>query len=201
VTDAHTNLSSIPPSDIGRLGRSSSAEDFVAFRLAQLAILLSEVAPVGGAVLDLERLGYYDFFAANPFAVFGPVDRLQHAQLHQASFDERQLSYASTGSRFANRRKRLQHDVALLIAYGLAGPRGGGYGITSGGKVFVDSLSALYVDQYRESIRVVHERLRHLSDTQLARASKRWLTTPSLLLDLYGAADSDQIFSGLQDGS
>ena len=139
----------------------------------------------------MSPLGYCDFFAANPFVIFEPGDHLQHAQLHHASFDERQLSYASTGSRFANRRKRLQHDVALLVSYGLAGPRGGGYGITTNGVRFADSLSALYVDQYRESVRVVHERLRRLSDPQLAQASRRWLTTPSLLLDLYGSTDAD----------
>jgi hypothetical protein len=171
--------------------RYAAPEDFVAFRLAQLVILLSEVAPANARAIDLERLGYYDFFAANPFVIFESNDRLQHAQLHQASFDERQLSYASTGSRFANRRKRLQHDVALLISCGLAGPRGGGYGITQNGENFVESLSALYVDQYRESVRVVHERLRRLSDSQLAQASRRWLTTPSLLLDLYGSTDAD----------
>jgi hypothetical protein len=177
--------------ELAGLDRYASPEDFVVFRLAQLAILLSEVAPDGARAIDIERLGYYDFFAANPFAIFDVHDRLQHAQLHRASFDERQLSYASTGSRFANRRRRLQHDVALLVAYGLAGPRAGGYGITSRGTAFVDSLAALYVDQYRESVQVVHGRLRQLSDTQLALAARRWLTTPSLLLDLYGSAEAD----------
>ena len=181
--------------------RYASPEDFAAFRLAQLAILLSEVAPLDARAIDLERLGYYDFFAANPFAIFDPNDRLQQARLHHASFDERQLSYASTGSRFANRRKRLQHDVALLVSYGLAGPRGGGYGTTARGEQFVASLSALYVDQYRESVRVVHDRLRRLSDPQLAQASKRWLTTPSLLLDLYGSIDADPQPSGHVGGS
>jgi hypothetical protein len=179
------------PKDFASLDRYAAPEDFVAFRLAQLAILLSEVAPDGAKAIDLERLGYYDFFAANPFVIFGTDDRLQQAELHRASFDERQLSYASTGSRFANRRKRLQHDVALLVAYGLVGPRGGGYGITPSGERFVDSFTALYVDQYRDSIRVVHSRLRQLSDVQLAQAAQRWLTTPSLLLDLYGSAEAD----------
>jgi hypothetical protein len=183
------------------LDRYAAPEDFVAFRLAQLAILLSEVTPEGTKAIDLERLGYYDFFAANPFVIFEANDRLQHAQLHRASFDERQLSYASTGSRFANRRKRLQHDVALLVAYDLVGPRGGGYGITPSGQQFVDSLAALYVDQYRDSIRVVHSRLRQLSDAQLARAAQQWLTTPSLLLDLYGSAEADPSWTRATGGA
>jgi hypothetical protein len=196
LKDSDTNAHITSASGFATRARYASPEDFAAFRLAQLAILLSEVAPTGARTIDLERLGYYDFFAANPFVIFESSDRLQHAQLHHASFDERQLSYASTGSRFANKRKRLQHDVALLVSYGLAGPHGGGYGITANGEHFVGSLSALYVDQYRESVRVVHDRLRRLSDSQLAQASKRWLTTPSLLLDLYGSTDGDLQSSG-----
>jgi hypothetical protein len=191
VNDPDTAGTSSPTERLATRTRYASPEDFLAFRLTQLAILLSEVAPIGARAIDMERLGYYDFFSANPFAIFEPSDRLQHAQLHHASFDERQLSYASTGSRFANRRKRLQHDVALLVAYRLAGPRAGGYGITADGVQFVSSLTALYVDQYRESVRVVHTRLRRLSGPQLAHASKRWLTTPTLLLDLYGSTDSE----------
>ncbi|KRQ27342.1 hypothetical protein BKG82_04045 [Mycobacteroides chelonae] len=172
------------------IGEYIAPEDFPVFRLTQLMILLQEVAPVGAKAIELERLGYYDFFAANPFAIFGTDDELQHAQLHQASFDERQLSYASTGSRFANRRKRLQHDVAVLVAYRLAQMRHGGYEITSMGQDFVESLTALYVDQYRQSVRVVHSRLRLLSDNQLSQAARGWLKTPSLLLDLYGSVNS-----------
>lgn len=168
-----------------------SPEDHTVFRLAQLVILLDEVAPVGGKPLDLERLGYYDFFAANPFAIFSADDRAEQAALHRASFDERQLSYASTGSRFANRRKRLQHDFALLVAYRLVERRAGAYGITMHGKDFVNSLTALYAEQYRESVRVVHKRFKGLSDMQLAAAVRGWLQTPSLLLDLYGSGEAN----------
>jgi len=168
---------------------TSSPEDYPTFRLTQLAILLDEITPADAKGIDLERIAYYDFFAANPFAIFQDSDVSERARLHRAAFDERQLSYASTGSRFANRRRRLQHDFGLLIAYGLAAPRGGGYGIAERGTTFVGGLSALYADQYRESVRVVHTRLKRLSDTQLANAARQWLQTPSLLLDLYGNPD------------
>ncbi len=168
---------------------SRAPEEHTTLRVAQLAILLAEIAPTGGATIDIERLGYYDFFAANPFAIFGPEDQLERARLHRAAFDERQLSYASTGSRFANRRRRLQHDVAILVAYNLAERREEGYGITERGAGFVEALAALYADQYRASVQVVHERLRKLSDSKLAEAARGWLKTPSLILDLYGAAE------------
>lgn len=168
---------------------SRAPEEHTTLRVAQLAILLSEIAPAGGRTIDIERLGYYDFFAANPFAIFGPDDELERARLHRAAFDERQLSYASTGSRFANRRRRLQHDVAILVAYNLADRREEGYGLTERGAHFVEALSALYADQYRASVQVVHERLKKLSDSKLAESARGWLKTPSLILDLYGAAE------------
>lgn len=168
---------------------SRAPEEHTTLRVAQLAILLSEIAPAGGRTIDIERLGYYDFFAANPFAIFGPEDDLERARLHRAAFDERQLSYASTGSRFANRRRRLQHDVAILVAYNLAERRQEGYGLTGRGADFVEALAALYADQYRASVQVVHERLKKLSDSKLAESARGWLKTPSLILDLYGATE------------
>lgn len=168
---------------------SRAPEEHTTLRVAQLAILLSEIAPAEGKTIDIERLGYYDFFAANPFAIFGPEDELERARLHRAAFDERQLSYASTGSRFANRRRRLQHDVAILVAYNLAERRDEGYGLTNRGAEFVDALAALYADQYRASVQVVHERLRKLSDSKLAVAAREWLKMPSLILDLYGSTE------------
>lgn len=168
---------------------SRAPEEHTTLRVAQLAILLSEIAPADARAIDIERLGYYDFFAANPFAIFGAGDDLERARLHRAAFDERQLSYASTGSRFANRRRRLQHDVAILLAYNLAERREEGYGLTERGADFVDSLAALYADQYRASVQVVHERLKKLSDSKLAESARGWLKTPSLILDLYGATE------------
>ncbi|WP_019145076.1 hypothetical protein [Aeromicrobium massiliense] len=167
--------------------QSRAPEEHTTFRLAQLAILLGEVAPVGGRSVDLEVLGYYDFFAANPFVVVAVDDARDRARLHQAAFDERQLTYASTGSRFANRRKRLQHDFALMVAYGLAERRSDGYGQTVLGAEFVASMHALYVDQYRASVSIVHARIRSLSPARLGREARHWLSTPSLVLDLYGA--------------
>lgn len=169
--------------------RSRAPEEHTVFRLAQLVILLGEVAPADGKTIDLERLGYYDFLSANPFVVVTPDDARDRARLHRAAFDERQLAYASTGSRFANRRKRLQHDFALLVAYGLAERRADGYSQTEKGADFVGGLTALYVDQYRDSVQIVHGRLKSLSGPALARQARDWLQTPSLVLDMYGSAE------------
>lgn len=164
-------------------------EEHVLLRLAQLLLLMDEVTDAKG--VGLERLGYYDFFAANPFAVIDPEERAARAELHAAGFDERQLSYASTGARFANRRQRLQHDVALLVAYGLVGPSGQGYAITPTGRQAASRFLSLYAAQYRTAARVIHRRFRSLSDTALIRQARGWLRRPSLVLDLYGAPDDD----------
>lgn len=169
--------------------QSRAPEEHTSFRMAQLVILLGEIAPASGRTIDLETLGYYDFFAANPFVIVDREDARDRARLHQAAFDERQLTYASSGSRFANRRKRLQHDFALLVAYGLAERRADGYAQTERGAEFVTRLTALYVDQYRESVNVVHARLKSLSAPALARQAREWLSTPSLVLDMYGSTE------------
>lgn len=162
-------------------------EDHTTFRLAQLLILIAEISPPKAKALGIERIGYNDFFAANPFAVIDAQNRAERARLHRAAFDERQLSYASTGSRFANRRQRLEHDLALLSAYRLVTPSSTGYAATALGVEAANRFCALYAEQYRESVRVVHGRIKRLSDSQLAEQARQWLDTPSLLLDLYGS--------------
>lgn len=176
--------------ETGELRPSTAPEDHTAFRLAQLLLLFAEIAPAAEKGMHLERIGYYDFFAANPFAVVGQEDRSSRARLHHAAFHESQLSYASTGSRFANRRQRLQHDLAVLVAYGLIARRADGYAATELGERTAKQFSAMYAHQYRESVQVVHERLRRLSDTQLAKSARDWLRTPSLILDLFGVPSS-----------
>lgn len=173
-------------------GPSVAPETHTQFRLAQLAILLDEVSPENERGLDLERLGYYEFFAANPFAVFALEDKLERAQLHYAAFDERQLTYASTGSRFANRRQRLQHDVALAVSYGVAEVRPTGFGITHIGHELAAGLLSLYAGQFRASVRLIHARFRKLSDAQLTRSARVWLREPSLVLDLFGSPELDE---------
>lgn len=175
--------------EIHNLDTRRSPEESPVFRIAQLVILLDEIAPKDSKGIDLERIAYYDFFAANPFAIFGDDDLIDRARLHRSGFDERQLSYASTGPRFANRRRRLQHDFSLLVAYGFVAPRGDGYGIAPRGTGFAQALTALYADQYRESVRVIHRRFKKLSDRKLAELARQWLQTPPLLLDLYGSWD------------
>ncbi|KXK62657.1 hypothetical protein AWW66_06945 [Micromonospora rosaria] len=167
-------------------------EDHVLFRITQLLLLMRVVAGPDTQGLGLERLGYYDFFSANPFLVIGRDEKKARAQLHLAGFDERQLSYAATGHRFVNRRRRLQHDLALLAAYDLATLRAGGWTLTARGLDTAHQFTALYAEQYMTSVRLVVQRLaRFGSDAALARQAGQWLREPQLILDLYGATDAE----------
>lgn len=162
-------------------------EDRQVFRLAQLLLLLEVAADNRVLVRTVDRLGFYDFFAANPFIVTsGTEDRdaEDRLALRLAGFSDRQLSYASTGQRFASRRRRLQYDLSLLLAYGLATVSSDGYALSPSGRRVAEELTSVYADAYRQAARVVLRRLGRLSDRKLADSAAGWLGRSWLLIDL-----------------
>jgi len=162
-------------------------EDRQVFRLAQLTLLLEVAADDQAPIRTVDRLGMYDFLAANPFIVTSGGERRDEEDrvtLRLAGFTDRQLSYASTGQRFASRRRRLQHDLSLLLAYGLAAIGASGYVPTPLGRAVAEGLTSVYADAYREAAHVVLRRLRRLSDRRLAESVANWLGRDWLLIDL-----------------
>ncbi len=165
----------------------TSPEDRPVFRLAQLTVLLEIMGEETIAVQTVDRLGFYDFFSANPFVVVSGDDKRDAADrltLRLAGFSSRQLSYASTGQRFVSRRRRLQHDLALLIAYGVAEIGSSGYTLTASGRELAAGLTSVYAEAYRDAARVVLRRLRRLSDRQLRQQADEWLGKSWLLIDV-----------------
>ena len=145
-------------------------EERTAFRLAQLLVLLTVAHDMQADIRTVDRLAYYEFFAANPFvAVSGANEKdiEDRLDLRLAGFLEGQLTYATAGQRFIGRRQRLQHDLALLIAYGLAEVTDKGYSVTQLGLDTATRLEAQYKDQYSRSAHVILGRLRRLSDRRL----------------------------------
>jgi hypothetical protein len=185
-------MANVNPDEPGIVNELSAAvpgapEDRQVFRLAQLILLLEVAVNDGIPVQSVDRLGFYDFFAANPFVVTsGAEDRdaADRLALRLAGFTDRQLSYASTGQRFASRRRRLQHDLSLLLAYGLItlGPQG--YVLTPSGRIVGAGLTSIYADAYREAAHVILRRLGRLSDRRLAENVAGWLGQSWLLIDL-----------------
>ena len=154
-------------------------EDDVIFRLAQLLLLLASVDHLGKPGVSLERLGCYDFLVANPMLVLTDEADPDRTRLLMAGFDGRALSYASPAHRFATRRERLQHDLALLVAYGLAAPavnRSVLYAITVEGLELAGRFTALYARAYRLSADILVRRLSGMSDRRLREAVGTWTT-------------------------
>lgn len=163
-------------------------DDLLEFRLGRLLLLLDVARQQSGLKpLDIERLGYYDFFADNPFLVFDDGDEQQDLLLE--GFHKRNLSYQSSAQRFTNRRARLQHDLMMLIAHDLAyASTAQGkveYGITDMGHEFTSSIRSLYARAYRRSARLIVSYLNRLSDTKLQENAKLWLRAEPFLIDIY----------------
>lgn len=167
--------------------RPFNPEDSSTFRLARLLLLLHVAHISGRQVQSIDRLGYYEFFADNPFLVItegGRRDEADGAALRAAGFSSVQLSYASSGHRFASRRRRLQHDLAQLIAYGLVELSGDGYVVTDAGVGLAQCLNSVYADAYRVSATLVLARLGGKSNKGLDASAEEWLGHSSLLIDI-----------------
>ena len=136
----------------------------------------------------MERISLYDFFADNPFLIFGR-DTDEHQTLVLAGFDSRNLSYQSSAQRFSSRRERLQHDLATLVAYGLTSAtteaRRVVYALTDAGRDHAAALRSLYAQAYRSSAALVGRVLNKLSDRALQEQTRNWLRADELLIDLF----------------
>lgn len=144
--------------------------------------------------MDIERISLYDFFSDNPFLVFDR-ETPQHETLVLAGFDSRNLSYQSSAQRFSSRRERLQHDLAMLLAYGLLEARPEGrrvaYQLTEKGHARAGELNSLYAQAYRRSAEVVGRELNRLSDTALQTQTRGWLQADALMIDLFEPASGN----------
>ncbi|BFV56338.1 hypothetical protein KCMC57_up14420 [Kitasatospora sp. CMC57] len=157
-------------------------EDEVQFRLAQLLLLLDAVCGHEQYGASLERIGYYDFLSANPFLVVPSEDR-DAGRLRLAGFDPQVLAYASSSQRFTSRRERIQHDLALLVAYDCCAvsnhDKALHYAITDIGRTLSARLTATYATSFSTAAAIVVRRLRRLSDKALREQTAQWLRPAS----------------------
>ena len=153
------------------------SEDDQVFRMAQLLLLMDELDE---SPIALDRLTCYDFLAENPYLLFAETEP-ERPRLRLAGFAEGALSYSSPGQRFTTRQERVGGDLALLVAYGLVEgtvvDQTISYRIAQRGIEVVSGLQSMYADGYRQSARMVYDRLRRLSDTRL-HATVRDLQEP-----------------------
>lgn len=163
-----------------------SVESRPTFRLARLLLFVGVAKESGRPIPSVDRLGYYEFFADNPFMIIGDDNRADQDRiaLEMAGFSPVQLSYASSGQRFASRRQRLQHDLSLLVSRDLVRIEDGGFTVTAIGEELSSKLNSVYADAYRTSARMVLRRLASMSNKALEESSRRWLGESWLLIDL-----------------
>jgi hypothetical protein len=170
---ANLNLSpiSIPP------------EAHPSFRRGQLLLLLEQF---DGAV-TLDRLGYMEFFAANPYLILRD-DSSERTRLMLAGFNPKALSYQATTERYANRKTRLRSDLGALAAWNYVststvdGLRA--CSLTALGRDRASSLNSLYADAYRLSVSLIRPHFRGLTNTALAKRVQEWLNIGDLRIDL-----------------
>lgn len=160
---------------------SRPPETHASFRRGQLLVLLSSFQ----AAMTVDRIGYLEFFAANPHLVVKDDDRSVRLQL--AGFSPSVLSYQSAPERFANRRSRLRTDLAALSAWGYAEVvvEGGRIlvGLTEAGQRSAAELISLYADSYRSSIDLIRPLFRE-ADGTLAKRASQWLEGYDQRLDI-----------------
>lgn len=88
-----------------------------ALRRGQLLVLLEQFT----GLVTIDRIGYIEFFAANPFLIWRQPCK-ERTQLLLAGLSPKALSYQATVERFANRRTRLRSDLAALASWGYLVP-------------------------------------------------------------------------------
>ena len=158
-------------------------ETHSAFRRGQLLLLLEQFErPV-----TVDRLGYLEFFSANPYLVHR-ADSSERTQLQLAGFNPKALSYQASTERFANRRTRLRSDLGALVAWGLASTTSiDGFvacQLTEIGRTRAASFTSLYADAYRLSVRLIRPKMRGLSSAGLAKLVQQWLRVDEFRVDL-----------------
>jgi len=165
-------------------------ENFAKFRLGRLLILLSALPEIRSPKpLHIERLAYYDFFSDNPFLILEDEDPARRLLL-LAGYSQRTLSYNSSAQRFANRRARLRHDLALLASRSLVSIAAEGSHITfsanAEGLRIGRAFNSFYADSFRTGVEIVVRRLNKLSDRAIGERSREWLRAEPFLIDIYG---------------
>lgn len=178
-------------------------EERTVFRVAQLALLLTAAEESNTKLSNIDRVAYFDFFAANPFVVLdgesSEKDARDRLTLQLAGFTDRQLNYGAIGHRFATRRERIQYDLSLLVARGLAQVLPDRYGITPAGADFARALATVYADAYRTAANIVFKRFGNLSEARLRSKAEKLLGAPWLLIDFM--ADVDRVDATTPQGS
>ena len=166
-----------------------SPEDVTVFNSSRLLLLLDVLNNLGiKNGIDLERLCYYDFFAANPFLLLGKEDT-RRLELELDGFEPNKLEYLSSDQRYRTKRTSMKQYLSLLLTKGLIRIINTDgrilYTITPLGIEISGKINSLYAIAYRKSVSFIAKMLKGYSDTQLWEKASEWLEAKSFQVDLY----------------
>lgn len=166
-----------------------SPEDFVIFNSARLLLLLKVVEDLKITDgVDLERLSYYDFFAANPFLMIPEHDPLT-LEIELLGFESNTIGYSSSSQRYSTKRSHLKQYLSLLLAKELIDISNIDgklyYRITTKGIDLVNEMKTMYAQAYEKSVIIVIDKLKRMSDKRLWECASNWLEAKSFQVDLY----------------
>lgn len=167
-----------------------SADDDDLFNSARILILFDvfdENDTLCG--LNIEKIGYYDFFSAQPFLIFGNDEKSLKVQLLLNGFEETTIGYMSSSQRFVNRREKLKHYIALLISRDLVKTTVYNgeivYSITEQGQNIADVFNTQYDFSYRKSAKLIIKKFKGWSTNKISLNAKKWLKAESFVVDLF----------------
>ncbi len=169
-------------------------EDDLLFNSSRLLILfevLDELKFSDG--IDMERLSYYDFFAANPFLIFEKDDPV-YFELELIGFESNKLEYLSTAQLYRTKRASIKQYLAYLVCKNLIKLENIDgrivFKITELGLDMSKGLISLYALAYRASLSIVVQKLKKYSDKKLWENASIWLESKTFQIDLYdGVSD------------
>lgn len=166
-----------------------SAEDDLVFNSARLLLLFEELSKQSDKGIDIEKLTYYDFFAANPFVILSDDDSSARLDFELEGFVPNKLDYSSAAQRYSSKRESMKHYLAVLLCRGLICVTNEDakiqFKVTEKGLSVVGQIHTMYSLAYRKSVRYVIKRLKDYSDTRLWESSRKWLEAKAFQIDLY----------------
>jgi hypothetical protein len=170
-----------------------SPEDATVFNSSRLLLLLDVLNDLGVKKgVDLERLSYYDFFAANPFLIIGKDDPCR-LELEIEGFEPNKLEYMSSDQRYRTKRTLIKQYLSLLLSKGLTKVLNMDgkilYEITPLGIEISSRINSMYAIAYKKSVTCVVKMLKGYSDAQLWEKASEWLEAKSFQVDLYDMVD------------
>lgn len=173
-----------------------SPEDAIIFNASRLLLLFETINKLTPEqAIDLDRLSYYDFFAANPFLLIDKSNP-HWLDLELEGFKPNKIEYIGTAQRFRTKRLSIKQYLALLLSKGLLKLENSDdkivFNITLIGVETASKFNSTYAITYRKSASYIISKLKSYSDTKLSEDAKKWLEAKQFQVDLIDMVEENE---------